>query len=113
MLQVNLEGLKIVHQHYITPTQKYMSLKDTLNLCMKDSGLQLTSKQAKYCVGFCRMTVRAETIDNDAFVKVSFVELLEMIGRIASVKYQNTENEHLSLADKCILVLDLILPYFG
>jgi len=87
VLQVNLEGLKIVHQHYITPTQKYMSLKDALNLCMKDSGLQLTSKQAKYCVGFCRMTVRAETIDNDAFVKVSFVELLEMIGRIASVKY--------------------------
>ncbi len=59
------------------------------------------------------MTVRSETTDNEAFVKVSFVELLEMIGRIAFVKYQNTENEHLALAEKCILVLDLILPYFG
>lgn len=80
---------------------------------MKDSGLQMTIKQAKYCVGYCRMTVRAETIDNDAFVKVTFVELLEMIGRIAHVKYINTENEHLPLAEKCNIVLDLILPYFG
>ena len=103
----------MVYQHYVQPTQKYMSLKDALNLCMKDSGLQMTSKQAKYCVGFCRMTVRAETVDNEAFVKVSFVEFLEMIGRIAHVKYLHTENEHLPLAEKCILVLDLILPYFG
>ena len=36
-----------------------------------------------------------------------------MIGRIAEVKYHSTENEHLPLAEKCILVLDLILPHFG
>ena len=38
-----------------------------------------------------------------------FNELLEMIGRIAEVKYQNTENEVLSLAEKICLVLDIIL----
>ena len=59
------------------------------------------------------MTVRAETVDNEAFVKVQFVELLEMIGRIAEVKFHNTENEHLPLAEKCILVLDLLLPSYG
>ena len=103
----------MVQQFYISPTQKYMSYKDALNMCMKDSGLQMTSKQAKFCVGYCRMTLRAETIDNDAFVKVQFVELLEMIGRIAEVKFNNTENERLPLAEKCILVLDLILPFYG
>lgn len=79
----------------------------------KDSKLNLTTKQAKYCIGYCRMTLRAETVDNEAFVKVQFVELLELIARAAVSKFHNTEHELLPLADKCILVLDLILPYFG
>jgi hypothetical protein len=29
------------------------------------------------------------------------------------VKYLNTENDSLPLADKCILALDLILPFYG
>jgi hypothetical protein len=36
-----------------------------------------------------------------------------MIGRIAEVKYFNTENDHLSIAEKCTMVLDLILPSYG
>jgi hypothetical protein len=42
-----------------------------------------------------------------------FVELLEMIGRIAEVKYHGTEEESLPLHDKVILVLEIVLPLVG
>jgi len=39
LLQANLDSLKLVHNYYITPTQKYMTFKDGINLLTKDSGL--------------------------------------------------------------------------
>jgi len=37
------------------------------------------------------MTVKNETGDYENFIKIQFVELLEMIGRIADIKYKDTE----------------------
>lgn len=63
VLFVNLDNIKMVHQFYMSPTQKYMSQKDALNMCLKDTALGLTTKQARFCVGYCRMTLKAETAD--------------------------------------------------
>ena len=87
--------------------------KDGINLVTKDTDLQLTQKQAKACVGFSRMTVRNETGEYDNFIKIQFVELLEMVGRIAQIKYLHTENEMLPLQDRCFFVLEIMLLLVG
>ena len=75
-------------------------------MMMKDSYLQLTVKQAKYCYAFCKMTNTDEANDYNQTDRIKFVELLEMIGRIAEVKYQGTENESEPLHVKIENVLD-------
>jgi hypothetical protein len=56
------------------------------------------------------MTVIHETLDQEIFLRVQFVELLEMIGRIAEIKFANTEDAFLPLHERCMLVLEYILP---
>lgn len=71
-----------------------MNFKDCLNMMMRDSLLQFTAKQAKYCYGFSKMTNTDETDDFLKTDRISFVELLEMIGRIAHSKYLGTPQEN-------------------
>lgn len=78
----------------------------------KDTQLNLTTKQAQYCVTYSRMTVKNEA-DSSSYWKVQFVELLEMIGRIADTKFRDTDDESTPLHDKIVLALDDILPCFG
>lgn len=59
------------------------------------------------------MTVKNETSDYEQFVKIQLVELLEMIGRIAEVKFKDSEEEALPLHERCILILELVLPLVG
>lgn len=56
-------------------------------MMMKDSNLQFTAKQAKYCYAFCKMTNNDEANDFYQTDRIKFVELLEMVGRIADVKF--------------------------
>lgn len=59
-------------------------------MMMKDSYLQFTAKQAKYCYGFSKMTNTDEANDFPKTNRIAFVELLEMIGRIAYAKFSGT-----------------------
>lgn len=59
------------------------------------------------------MTIRNELADYDHFIRIQFVEMLEMIGRIAEVKYREHEEESLPLHEKVILVLEIILALIG
>ena len=56
------------------------------------------------------MTVKDESFSHNEYKTVQFVELLEMIGRMASVKFMDTPQEEEPLATKIELVLDMILP---
>ena len=58
------------------------------------------------------MTVRNES-DTTQYWKVHFVELLEMIGRIADTKFRDAEDDSTPLHEKIVLALDDILPCFG
>jgi hypothetical protein len=83
VLKENLENVKRVFNYYQKPDHMFMSFKDCMQMMMKDSQLGLTAKQAKYCYGFCKMTNADEASDFNKTDRIQFVELLEMIGRIA------------------------------
>jgi hypothetical protein len=54
----------------------------------------LSDKQAKMCYSLSKHSVIKETHNGTAeYDKLSFVEFLEMIGRIATVKYIGTDFE--------------------
>ena len=55
VLETNLDGLNKLHNFYFTPTQKFMSDKDAINLLSKDALADLTYTQAKYCLAYCKM----------------------------------------------------------
>ena len=82
-------------------------------LMTKDSELALTSKQAKLCLGFCKMTVCDEANMYQNYEKLQFVELLEMIGRIADVIFFETDLEYEKLHTKIENVLDTVLKMVG
>ncbi len=76
---------------------------------MKDTALNLIEKDAIYCYGMCKMSVVIESIDTWQYKQLKFVELLELIGRIAQLKFKGTENEGIPLYKKIEYVLDIVL----
>ena len=56
------------------------------------------------------MPIKNEIEDFARYHKLQVVELLEMIGRAAKVKYANTEVDEEPLARKIEMVLDLLFP---
>ena len=42
VLEANLDGVQKLHQFYFTPTQKFMSATDAVNLFSKDALVDLT-----------------------------------------------------------------------
>ena len=91
VLEANLEGLKQVYAFYWEPRKKYMTMQDALQLMMRDTALGLIEKDAIYCYGMSKMTVIAESENAWQYKQLKFVELLEMIGRIAVHKFKDTE----------------------
>ena len=59
------------------------------------------------------MTTIDEANDYTKYEKLQFVELLEMIGRIADLKYYGTDAHDKPLATKIGLVLDIMLEMVG
>ena len=110
VFETNLDGVQKLHQSYFTPTQKYMSDKDAINLLSKDALADLTYQQAKFCLAYCKMPIKDEVVEFDKYHKLHVVELMEMIGRAAKIKYQGTEYEEESLATKIEMVLDCLFP---
>ncbi|CDW72588.1 UNKNOWN [Stylonychia lemnae] len=109
ILEANLEGLKKVYSYYWEPRKKFMTYQDTINLMLRDSQLNLIEKDAVYCYGMCKMSVITESNDTWQYKQLKFVELLELIGRIAILKFKNSENETLALYKKIEYILDILL----
>jgi len=59
------------------------------------------------------MTVRDEVYEFEKYIKLQLVELLEMLGRAAKVKYHGTELEEEPLHVRIEAVLDCVLPLVG
>lgn len=115
VLEANLEGLRKVYAVFFDPRKKFMSMSDALDLMIRLTPLALTEKDAFFCYGMSKMTVANEVEESTVkYKRLQFVELLEMVGRIAEVKFRGTEMDAtLTLAQKIEFVLDDILPLGG
>ena len=64
------------------------------DLFMTRSDLQLTDKETKFCYGMSKMTVANENDELDKrYFRMEPVELLEMICRVADLKFRGSELE--------------------
>lgn len=110
VLEVNLDGLRKVYSFFHEPRKKYMTMQDALNLMIKDTNLALAEKTAIFCYGMCKMSVILEQENMWQYKQLKFVELLELVGRVAHYKFKDHPelHEQLSLAQKIEHVLDSI-----
>ena len=56
------------------------------------------------------MFIKDEVNEFEKYVKLQPVELIEMIGRCAKIKYANTDYEDEPLALRIEMILDLLFP---
>jgi len=110
ILEANLALLKKVYEAYYQPRKQIMVMRDAIQLMMKDGGVDLNEKDAMYVYGMSKMTVEREGTQSDKYNEMKFVEMLEMIGRMAEMKYRHSGNKDMPLATKISFILDLILP---
>lgn len=59
------------------------------------------------------MTVVKETADYERYIKIQFVEFLELIARIAYSKYKDTDQESEPLHELIFLVIETIAALYG
>lgn len=109
ILEANLEGIRKIYSFYWEPRKKFMTMQDAMNLMMRDTDLALIEKDATYCYGMCKMSVIQESDSAWQYKQLKFVELLELIGRIAVMKFKDSEIESLPLAKKIEYILDIML----
>ena len=110
VLEANLELLKKIYNKYLKPMQKFMSKENAMDFMMHDTNLQMNEKDSIYCFGMCKMIVVKENENSKQYLALQFVEFLEMIGRIADLKFKNSETNDELLAKRIEFVLDDIIP---
>ena len=76
-----------------------------------DSNLQMMEKDAIYCYGMAKMTVVDEHQHSKKYQYLSFVEFIELVGRIAELKFKSTAMNGIPLFQKIEYTLDDIIPY--
>jgi hypothetical protein len=76
--------------------------------------LEMTDEKITYCYGMSKMTIPAENDKGERkYNELRFVEFLEFLGRIADVRFRNSELEIIPLDRKLEFVLDDIFSFFG
>lgn len=91
-----------------------MSLKD-LKQILDDAEIEFSEAEISMVFGMSKQTV---INDNDekgqaALLRMTFVEFLEFIGRLAVVKFLETEMEELPLGQKIAYILDDLFAVIG
>ena len=105
-MKVNLDGIRLLYERYWNQKIKVLPKDNALRLFTTDTEL-VSIKDALYCYGLCKMTVINETKDNKLYDRMKLTEFVEMIGRVADVKYKT--QTMLGLAQKIEFVLDALL----
>ena len=85
-----------------------------MNMMMRDTCLALNDKDATFCYGMSKMTVANESEEATLkYKRLQFVEFLEMLGRIADLKFKGTDMERMKLTIKMEYVLEDVLALVG
>ena len=114
VITANLAHLNKVHDKLTKVKGKHATLavRAVIDLVTKDSRLMLSEKDAFFCFGMSKMTVKDENDGGTLRYNVlTRAEFYEFIGRVAALKYHDRTDQ--ALATKMEYVLDAILPKFG
>ena len=104
MLKVNAEGIKKLVERYHQPRQKWLPMKDAIEIFSKETDL-LLEKDALFVYGMSKMPAIKDTADNQKLkIITNITEFYEMIARAAEAKFKEG-----TLMEKIGLVLDKIL----
>ena len=87
MILVNMEGIKKLHEIFVSPVEPKMTFTTCIKLLTKMTDLKLTVHEAKFAVIFAKMTCKNEYMDFEKYTKIELVEFFEIIGRVATVKF--------------------------
>ena len=84
VLKANAEPLRKIYSHLFPKYGPANSgLKNSLELLTRTPGLQLTEKEARFCFGMSKMTVRDEVGNHSEYERLRHPEYLEFLGRAA------------------------------
>lgn len=70
----------------------------------------MTVVQAKYCLSYCKMPFKDEIGEFEKYHKLALVELMELIGRAAKIRFENDDDP---LSTKIEQILDMLFPIVG
>lgn len=92
ILNMNLDSLRKIYNYFVTPTKKYMTLNDAMNLLCKFNDNVLSEFMVRYCFGMCKITVAEENEEGSIkYDRITFVEFLEFICRGAHQKFKGSD----------------------
>jgi len=68
-----------------------MSMDQAIDLFTKKSECGINKNDCLYCYGMSKMTLVNENGDSQSYFQIKFVEFLEMICRVADLKYKSSD----------------------
>ena len=88
VMKVNLDGIHQLYKRYLNPKQNTLHKNNIMLMFTRDTNL-VSINEALYCYGLSKMTVIDETKLNKLYDRMIIPEFVEMIGRVADVKFKN------------------------
>lgn len=102
----NMEGIRKLMTTYLEKGKRVLKMADALRIFCKDMSSVISENEFYYCFGMSKMTVARESQNHSSYFSVHLTEFLELIGRIADLKYRDASG--LALYEKIEFLLDMI-----
>ena len=93
--------------------QKLLSMNQAILLFTKISNCGINQKDAVFCYGISKMTVANENGESSTYQKMQFVEFLEMICRVADIKFKTGDMDKNMLHKYVETILDELFIIMG
>lgn len=112
ILQVNLENLRTIYKKNVKSHNTVLTKDDVVDLYTKNEDIRVSDQDAVYCYGMSKMTISNENKDSNKYEKIEFVEFLEFVCRIAVKKFEGSELEYMTVAEKLVYILKDLFDVF-
>ena len=95
----------------VLTNRKMLKLDMVIEIFSKKIDIGLHPNEARYCFGMSKMTVMRENESaSKEYFRMNFVEFIEMIARIAEVKFRGSDRVLEPLHVKITYILDELIP---
>ena len=101
-----MEGIRKLMTVYLEKGKRVFKMADAMRIFCKEMSSVISENEFYYCYGMSKMTVAKESQSHSSYFTVHLTEFLELIGRVAELKYR--EASGLGLHDKIEFLLDMI-----